>query len=85
MACRSEIPSTGRIYHCFYYNYSDKETTGNNSPFWHVACHFKGMSEPLGNQRKLKRRSEMLHFSNIAMILALMFVLGKSVWGKSVW
>jgi len=27
----------------------------------------------------------MLHFSNIAMILALMFVLGKSVWGKSVW
>ena len=43
------------------------------------------MSEALGNQRKLKRRSDMLHFSNIAMILALMFVLGKSVWGKSVW
>jgi len=32
-----------------------------------------------------KRRLEMLHFSNIAMILALVFVLGKSVWGKSVW
>ena len=57
----------------------------NNTALWHVACPLEGMSERSRNQWKPKRRSEMLHFSNIAMILALVFVLGKSVWGKSVW
>lgn len=27
----------------------------------------------------------MLHFSNIALVLALLITFGKSVWGKSVW
>jgi hypothetical protein len=35
--------------------------------------------------RNKKRGFEMLSLVNIATIVALLLVFGKSVWGKSVW
>jgi hypothetical protein len=35
-----------------------------------------------GNKRK---GGDMFYFTNITMVIALLFAMGKSVWGKSVW
>ncbi|MBN1884193.1 MAG: hypothetical protein JW876_01555 [Candidatus Krumholzibacteriota bacterium] len=56
----------------------------NDRAFWHVACYYKSLSAVIGNNTE-QGGTEMLHFTNIALVVALLLTMGKSVWGKSVW